>query len=77
MHPHMHSALFLWQWPAMANWAPGTLNYTRAKNPVNQARNFNATLGPHDHQSFIPISHKLNQAQMSAVLSKISSLMAS
>lgn len=69
----------LYFWGSGQPWLTGPLailNYTRAKNSVNQVGNFNATLGHNDHQSFIPVSHNWNPAQMSAVLSKVSSLVA-
>lgn len=53
------------------------LNYIKAENTVNQAGNFNATFGHNDHQSFIPISHNWNPAQVSAVSNEIPSLMTS
>lgn len=70
----------LYFWGSGQPWLTGPLailNYTRAKDIVNQAGNFKATFGHKDHQSFIPISHNWNPAQKSAVLSKIPSLTAS
>lgn len=56
-------------WGSSQLWLTGPLailNYSRAKNTVNQAGNFKATFGHNDHQSFIPISLNWNPAQMSA-----------
>jgi len=51
------------------------LNYIKVEDTVNQAGNFNATFDHNDHQSFIPLSHNWNLAQVSAVLNEIPSLM--
>lgn len=79
----LHLSHCLLTWTELYFWGNGQphpreplaiLNYIKAENTVNQAGNFNATFGHNDHQSFIPISHNWNPAQLSAVLNKIPSL---